>query len=161
MAGCFFIALFAFHHTTDALAHVGGDEDAHHTLYIAQHVVGTTTHKHTRPLAGSLTDGVGLELEQILLGELVLIEVVDGEAAPVSAEQSAEEPLVLVVLFEDLLREATLLGGEVQDFAVVELAAKLLGELAGDDSSARSQLPAYADDDIVWFIHELVVLISA
>ena len=54
-----------------------------------------------------------------------------------AVQQRAEKALVLVVLLEELLGKATLLGGKVQDFAVVELASELLGQPLSYLATAR------------------------
>ena len=60
-------------------------------------------------------------------------------------EQRAEKAFLLVVLLEELLAEAALLGCKVEQFLVVEVAPEVLGQLLGDDESAAAKLAPYVD----------------
>ena len=66
-------------------------------------------------------------------------------------EERLEEAFLLVVRLEELLREATLFGSQVQNLAIVELAAELLSQFLGDYAASRADLPAHVDDDMFIF----------
>ena len=140
-------------HALYAPVDVGRDEDVDHILQVAQDVIGRPPHKHAAALVGRLADGFALKQEKTLLREVVLIEIVVAHKRYVGVEQRAEESPLLVVLLEKLLREAALLGREVEYFLVVEPAAELLGQLSGDDMPAAAYLSSDVNDDVLLVFH--------
>lgn len=62
-------------------------------------------------------------------------------------EQGLHNPFLLVVLLEEPLAESALLGGQVEQFLVVEPAAEILGKHLRYKPAAGSYLAADIDDD--------------
>ena len=125
------------HNLGDTIFHRGRDEDIHRIGEVAQDIVGTAANKDTRALLGSLLDGIALKLEQALLRQTrLLIPIVEVRDSDI--EQSTEKALLLVVLLENLLREATLLRRQIQQLAVVIFGLEIKGEHPSDVVAATA-----------------------
>ena len=101
-------------------------------------IVGAASHKHARTLFGGLDDGIALKLEQALLREVRLIHAATAEMRGLHIEQSLEEALLLIVLLEELLREATLLCSQVHQFTVIVLGLEIECQHAPDVVPSRA-----------------------
>ena len=137
------VAALARGHLGGAVVEVGGYEHVNLVGAVAQYVVGAAAHEHARRLVGGAAYGVALKLEQALLRELVAVEVGAAHERHVQVEQRLEEPLLLVVLLEELLAEAALPGGQVEQLAVVVLAAEAVGQHPRYGAPAAAELPPH------------------
>ena len=70
------IAIMSFDNSLDALFHVCGNENIYHVVVFAQHVVGASSDKHTRPIGCRFLYCITLEQEQTLLREVAFVETV-------------------------------------------------------------------------------------
>lgn len=145
----------------NALIEVCRDEDADGVLEVAEHIVGGTSHEDAAVMGSGLADGLTLKLIKRVLGKVVLVEVVLAHEWNMQMKDRLEEPFLLIVLFKELLAESALFRGEVQQFLVVELAAKGVGKHLGNDSATGTYLPANINDYLlISILHSRTVLIA-
>ena len=148
LAGGGSVDVLSLAHGLDAVVDVGGDEDVDHVLVIAQHIVGSAAYEDTVALVCSLLDGVALKLVQSFLREVIVIEIVVAQEGQMGVEERLEEALLLIVLLEEFLGEATLLGCQVEQLTVVALSTEILCQLLGDDMAAASYLANHVYDNL-------------
>ena len=134
----------------DAQLHRGVDEHRKHVLAPAQDIIRTTADDDARILFSHIADGIALEQEQLVVGEVI---VVIGESWPVRAYpwtgvQKAVGGL-FVRLFKQLFYDAALLGRLFQDLFVVEPDAQLFGQAQPNLAPAAAELPADANDQML------------
>ena len=130
-----------------AVGRVGRDEYVDATRMVAQDVVGTTTDEEARAALGGFADGVALDAEEVFVAHAAGIEIsVAADDGRDGAEHGAEEALALVVALEQFGVEATLLGGQREDFLVVVGNTQFFGKQFADGATAAAQLATNSDD---------------
>ena len=137
--------------TLDAQLHRGVDEHRKHVLAPAQDIIRTTADDDARILFRHIADGIALEQEQLVVGEVI---VVIGEIHGLSVRthgQGVQKAVggLFVRLFKQLFYDAALLGRLFQDLFVVEPDAQLFGQAQPNLAPAAAELPADANDQML------------
>ena len=117
----------------------------------AQDIIRTTADDDARILFSHIADGIALEQEQLVVGEVI---VVIGEIHGLSVRthgQGVQKAVggLFVRLFKQLLYDAALLGRLFQDLFVVEPDAQLFGQAQPNLAPAAAELPADANDQML------------
>ena len=69
-------AIIPFHHTGNAVFHVGSNKHIDATRIVAQHIVGTASYEDARMIGRSLAYGLALYAEEVLV--LLFIVIISG-----------------------------------------------------------------------------------
>ena len=135
------------------------DKDIDNILMVTEDIICRSANEDTTAFISRLTDSITLELVKALIREAALIEIALTEQRHMNMEPTAEEAFLLVVLFEELLREATLLSRKVKQFLIIELATELLCKHLGDYPSATAYLSANVYNYIIHLVFEFLSLL--
>ena len=133
----------------DALVQRRVDKDIEHVFLVAQHIVGAASHDDAGPLGGHLPDHIGLGDEHLVAHRQVLcahVEIVEKAAG-----------LFLLGLTDELLREAGLLGRQIDDGLVVEGNVQGLSHPLGHNAPAGAELAADGENGMRHNYYLLVV----
>lgn len=134
-----------------AVVRVGVDKDVDQVGQVAQHIVGRAAHDYARLVGGNAVHEVALRLVQcVVVRAGGVVEPGYGAQTHVYREQAREKlraPLVL--LLEELGREAAVARRLHQQLAVIESDAEPVGQDAPQQPSAAAHLPPDSNDIFV------------
>ena len=148
LLGAVTVAALHFADAADAVFLVGHDKYVHAARIVAQDVVGAASDEDAGLLLGGFADGLGLQVEEMLIAELVVIEVASAaHHRHQVAQYGAEETLLLVASLKHFGAESAFAGGDGQDFLVKVGYAEFLREAFADGAASAAELAAYVDDE--------------
>ena len=87
-----------------------------------------------------------------------MIEIVVAHMRGMQVKQRAENSALFVVSLEELLRKATLLGGQIEQFLIVILGIEVGCQHARNVMASTPQLATDADDNMFIVVHSLLTL---
>ena len=160
LVGLLFGDAFLADHACYAVFEIGGEEEVYLTRMVAQDIVGTAAYEDARFLLSEVAYDVALHLEEGIVAQ-ARVGRAEGVGCRAVREDGMEESvtLLLIGILEKLLSEATLLGCQLDELAVVRCDTIMTCQHVGDAASATAELSADVDDEM--FVHDIFLLRSS